>query len=147
MAVSGGRVTVNEAVLRELVTGREGPVARRMEHACEVGTQEAKRRCPVSPVGSSDHPSGQLRSAIGWHLDIDDGDLVGIIGVDPTSPADDYALSVELGAKPHTIRSHGDYPLRNRKGDVFGREVHHPGNPAQPYLRPSVDDAVRAFTT
>jgi hypothetical protein len=146
MAV-GGRVVINDAALHELLTGREGPVARRLEHAVEVGTQAAKRRCPVSPVGSSDHQSGQLRSAIGWHLDIDDGDLVGIIGVDPASPASDYALPVELGAKPHTIRSHGDYPLRNRAGQVFGREVHHPGNAAQPYLRPAVDDALAAFTT
>ena len=51
----------------------------------------------------------------------------------------DYAAVVELGGRPHEIRSHGDYPLRNREtGQVFGRVVHHPGTPAQPYLRPGV---------
>ena len=50
-----------------------------------------------------------------------------------------YAAVVELGGRPHEIRSHGDYPLRNREtGQVFGRVVHHPGTPAQPYLRPGV---------
>jgi hypothetical protein len=46
---------------------------------------------------------------------------------------------VEYGSRPHIIRSHGNYPLRNREtGDVFGRIVHHPGTPAQPFLRPAL---------
>ena len=50
-----------------------------------------------------------------------------------------YAAVVELGGRPHEIRSHGNYPLRNRAtGQVFGMVVHHPGTPAQPYLRPGV---------
>jgi hypothetical protein len=36
---------------------------------------------------------------------------------------------IEYGTVPHIIRSHGPYPLRNRKtGQVFGRVVFHPGN-------------------
>lgn len=49
-----------------------------------------------------------------------------------------YAAVVELGGRPHEIRSHGDYPLRSKDGRVFGKVVHHPGTPAQPYLRPGV---------
>ena len=50
-----------------------------------------------------------------------------------------YAAVVELGGRPHEIRSHGGYPLADRAaGKVFGPVVHHPGTPAQPYLRPGV---------
>jgi hypothetical protein len=50
-----------------------------------------------------------------------------------------YWAHVEYGTRPHEIRSHGNYPLRNpRTGQVFGRRVWHPGTSAQPYIRPSV---------
>ncbi len=48
-------------------------------------------------------------------------------------------LFVEVGTAPHVIRSKGDYPLRNAAtGQVFGREVQHPGTEAQPHLRPAL---------
>jgi hypothetical protein len=51
----------------------------------------------------------------------------------------DYWAHVEYGTRPHEIRSHGNYPLRNpRTGQVFSRRVWHPGTQAQPYIRPSV---------
>jgi hypothetical protein len=41
----------------------------------------------------------------------------------------DHWQYIEYGTQPHTIRSHGPWPLRNRKtGQVFGHTVHHPGN-------------------
>lgn len=136
---AGGRVAFNEVALQEFLTGRDGPVARMLEHQGERVVQEQKRLAPVSPVGESDHPSGQLRSSLGWHLDIDDGDLIAVCGVEDGNPAEKYALDVEFGTRPHEIRSHGDYPLRNRKGQVFGQVVQHPGTEAQPFLRPSID--------
>ena len=49
-----------------------------------------------------------------------------------------YWSYVEYGTRPHIIRSHGDYPLRNREtGEVFGRVVRHPGTQAQPFIRPN----------
>lgn len=135
----GGRVTLNfnEAILAEIT---DGPTAvRLLTRVGEAGTQEAKRLCPLSPVGASDAGSGVLRSSIGWRLDSHGGHLVAKWGSDV-----DYALDVILGTRPHIIRSHGDYPLRNRAGQVFGREVHHPGTPAQDFLRPSVPVALRA---
>ncbi|HKN57161.1 MAG TPA: HK97 gp10 family phage protein [Amycolatopsis sp.] len=134
MAV-GGRVIINRQALNELLYGRTGPVARMLEHQAERVTQEAKRLAPVSPVGEQDHPSGQLRSSIGWDLTHDGRQLVAEVRAET-----DYALYVEVGTRPHDITSHGDYPLRNPKtGAVFGRTVHHPGTKAQPYLRPSLD--------
>ena len=51
----------------------------------------------------------------------------------------DYAASVEMGSRPHVIRSHGPWPLRNREtGQVFGQVVHHPGTKAQPFMRPAL---------
>ncbi|WP_213451591.1 HK97 gp10 family phage protein [Rhizomonospora bruguierae] len=54
-------------------------------------------------------------------------------------PGADHWASVEYGSQPHEIRSHGPWPLRNRKtGQVFGRRVWHPGTPAQPFARPAI---------
>jgi hypothetical protein len=50
-----------------------------------------------------------------------------------------YAASVEMGAAPHIIRVKNARVLANREtGQVFGPVVHHPGNKAQPFLRPSL---------
>lgn len=64
-------------------------------------------------------PSGYLRSSvIKWREPL-------AICIGPTAP---YASYVNDGTPPHLIRSHGDWPLRNRAtGQVFGQEVHHPG--------------------
>lgn len=130
-----GRFRWNPAEEERLLRSAAGPVGRKLVAAAERVTQEAKRRCPVSPQGSGDNPSGHLRSSIGWELGRTGRDLHADVGTDV-----DYALPVELGSRPHVIESHGDYPLRNRRtGQVFGRRVNHPGNPAQPYLRPALD--------
>lgn len=48
----------------------------------------------------------------------------------------DYSVFVEMGTQPHIIRSKGNHALRNKEtGEVFGRVVHHPGTPAQPFMR------------
>lgn len=50
-----------------------------------------------------------------------------------------HTLVTEQGSRPHSIDSHGNYPLRNRAtGQVFGRHVNHPGTKAQPFLRPAL---------
>jgi hypothetical protein len=86
---------------------------------------EMKRRCPVSPVGS-DHDSGHLRSSVQAFRQ-GDGIIIG--------PTADYARFVVEGTRPHIIRSHGPWPLRNRAtGQVFGPEVHHPGTRANPFV-------------
>ena len=54
-------------------------------------------------------------------------------------PGLEYWADQEYGTGPHTIESHGRWPLCNREtGEVFGRVVNHPGNEAQPYLRPAL---------
>lgn len=143
MAV-GGRVHLvfDETAMAELLHGPQGPVARDLERKGEIVTQGAKRRAPVSPAGSNGRPSGYLRSNIHWKLGTDSlGIYVDIISPAATPDGAPYGLFVEVGTAPHVIRSHGPYPLRNRRtGQVFGPVVNHPGTAAQPYLRPALED-------
>lgn len=110
-----------------------------MDLAGAIVEQGMKRRCPVSKDGSHGRPSGYLRSSTNrWH----EQDRSVCVGPNAETPEGvQYAKFVEFPTRPHIIRSHGDYPLRNRKrGQVFGREVHHPGTQAQPFIRPALDD-------
>lgn len=138
MAIGGRgiRTVVNQREIDRFVSG-DHP-RRDLIYRAQRGAQEQKRLCPVSPVGASDHPSGQLRSAIGWEIGEDAKSPFVDVGVDQSSPANDYALMVVLGTRPHKIRSTGPWPLRDQRGHVFGREVDHPGTPAQDFLRPSL---------
>lgn len=106
-----------------------------MDRAGETVERGAKRRAPVSPDGSYGHPPGWMRDTIYRSSSHDDAGLF----VDVTSPAH-YSIFVELGTRPHSIDSHGPWPLRDRRGRVFGRHVNHPGTTAQPFLRPALDD-------
>lgn len=84
--------------------------------------REIQRRAPVD--------TGELLDSI----DMTYVNMVGTITVTA-----EHWPAVEYGTRPHVIRSHGDYSLRNREtGQRFGKVVHHPGTPAQPYIRPAV---------
>jgi len=51
----------------------------------------------------------------------------------------EYAAVVEFGSRPHVIRAKKAKVLANKKtGQVFGKEVNHPGTSAQPYMRPAL---------
>jgi HK97 gp10 family phage protein len=106
-----------------------------LDRAGDIVEAGAKRRAPVSPDGSGAHPPGWMRDHIRHEVTtVASGPRCDII-----SPAS-YSLYVEYGTKPHIIKSHGDYPLRDRHGRVFGKIVRHPGTSAQPFLRPALDD-------
>ena len=136
----GMRVSLNSPAIRELLEGEDGPVARHLATRAQRITKTAKRLAPVSPHGSHGRPSGYLRSHIGWELGRDAEGLYADIYTAATTPdGAPYGYFQEVGTRPHIIRSHGNYPLRNRRtGQVFGRVVHHPGTAAQPHLRPAL---------
>lgn len=144
MSNVGGRFTVNRREIERLL--ESSAIARDLGRRMELGTQEAKRLCPTSPAGhdlpdGTPVPSGHLRSSIGWTVERDSEGWYGDIYCE--APAAEV-LAVEFGTRPHTIRSTGDWPLRNaRTGDVFGPEVQHPGTEAQPFLRPGMERALR----
>lgn len=138
---TGGRIVWNDRELNRVLHSESGPVGRHLVRVGEVGTQGAKRRAPVSPDGSNNRPSGYMRSQIGWKVGTDElGLYVDIISPAETPDGYPYALGVEIGTAAHIIRSKGPYPLRDKRGNVFGKEVNHPGTDPQPYLRPAMDD-------
>jgi HK97 gp10 family phage protein len=93
--------------------------------------RNAKREAPVAP-----YQGGTLRQSIRGSKT---GPLSGKVEVGVH-----YGGYVELGTKPHTIRSHGAYPLRNvRTGQVFGRVVRHPGTSPNPFLKRGVESSER----
>jgi len=128
------RVRWNQREADRLLASTRGPVGAHLRERAGVGAEAAKRLCPVSPEGSGSNPPGHLRDSITARTGRDEQGVYAEFGTDV-----DYSLPVELGSRPHVIRSHGDYPLRDRHGRVFGREVHHPGNEAIPFLRPAIE--------
>lgn len=117
MAVGGRgiRVEVDDTALRDLINSPQGPVAKALSHAGEIVAQGAKHRAPVSPHGSHGRPSGYLRSSIGWELRTEHGlrARVGSFAITNDGRNFDYGLAQELGTRKM---------------------------PAQPYLRPALDD-------
>lgn len=107
----------------------EARIGRLVGRVVDDVADDAERACPVD--------TGALQSTI--RPEHDGRALVGRVWVGSMARGVDYWASVEYGSRPHIIRSHGNYPLRNREtGQVFGRVVHHPGTPAQPFMRPAV---------
>src|SRR4051794_7807833 len=131
----GGEFHWNESTVRDLLS-EHGPIAGYLDGV--VGpkvVQEAKRRAPVSADGSNGRPLGYLRSSIGQQLGSTGGHLHVDIGVNALTPdGTDYGLIMEVGSAPHVIESGGDYPLRDKHGNVFGKSVHHPGTRPHNYL-------------
>jgi hypothetical protein len=118
-----------------------------LDQAAVVVAAGQKRRIPVSQDGSNGRPAGYARDRI--HVERGQ-DLEGPyrdIGSDAeTLDGYPYPVGLELGTVPHTIVSHGDYPLREEHGRVFGRVVDHPGNPPFPWCRAALGDiAGRTF--
>ncbi|MFC0504221.1 hypothetical protein [Micromonospora costi] len=135
------RVAWNYAEDERLLHSEAGPVGRDLARKGERVAAEQRRTAPVSPDGSHGREPGYMRDHISSNLDRDSLGLYVDIGTDAKTPnGHAYPLDVELGTRPHTITSHGDYPLRNPKtGQVFGKTVEHPGADPQPFLRPSLD--------
>jgi hypothetical protein len=78
-------------------------------------------------------PSGYLRNSVHARR-VAPGEI--LIG-----SAVSYAAYVNEGTRPHVIRSHGPWPLRNRAtGQVFGPVVNHPGTPAFHFIENAARD-------
>lgn len=118
LPIAGVRVTINPAGIADL----EAVAARVTRNMAADIRKDARRRVPVD--------TGELRGTIRtgivtplhWRV---------WVGTEHWAPT-------EYGSAPHVIRSTGPWPLRNREtGETFGRVVHHPGTPAQPFMRPA----------
>lgn len=98
----------------------------------------ARARCPVGD------PPKHLRDAI--RTEVNEEKLIGrvIVGGKLGKYSGAHAYMVEFGTAPHEIRVTEE---RKTLADpsrkiIFGRTIHHPGTPAQPFMRPGFDENV-----
>ena len=99
------------------------------------------RRIPVSQDGSYGRPAGYARSRIHVERGADAAGPYRDIGSDATTPdGTSYPAILDLGSAPHVIESHGNYPLRDKHGRVFGRRVNHPGTKPTAWCRGSLEE-------
>jgi hypothetical protein len=99
----------------------------------------ARSLAPVSADGSYGRPRGYLRDHITHVLSTESGLHCDVISPATTPDGFPYGFGMEVGTRPHTITSHGDYPLRAHDGRALGHSVQHPGTKAHPYLRPALE--------
>ncbi len=124
-----GEFIVNESELDQLLRGETGEVRQELRTLGAAVERGAKRRAsPRIAAGVRAKQPG-----------VDNGEAY----IDIETAAEDehgapIGLFTEVGTRPHVIESHGDYPLRSRTGQVFGRKVNHPGTQAKPHLRPAL---------
>lgn len=112
-----------------------------MTRAADIVADGQRRRIPVSAEGSYGRPPGYARDRIHVETGRDADGPYWDVGSDAKTPdGTDYPLILELGSGPHEIRSHGDYPLRDRHGHTFGRVVQHPGTRPYPWCRAALQD-------
>ena len=127
-------VRLDEGALAVFLTSPAGPVGQLLATLAQRVTQEAKRRAPVGARNSKlGHPSGFLRSQIGWQLSLDGRGLhADIISpaksseYNPFTPGGPYVVWNEL---PGTAPNHSHLPawIRDKEG---------------PYLRPALETII-----
>jgi phage gpG-like protein len=103
----------------------DAAITRYLEKVAVAIEADAKAGCP--------RDTGRLAESI--HHEIADGGKTARIGTNV-----DYALPTEFGSMPHIIRGNPWLAFYWEKmgADFVGREVHHPGTPEQPFLRPAL---------
>lgn len=112
--MAGLTVKLDQAAIEEFLRQPNGEVAAKMQAAGDVVANGAKSRAPVSADGEHGRPAGYLRSTITSDLEADsDGVFARVSSHALTPQGVDYGLIQEIG------RRHA---------------------PAQPYLRPALDD-------
>lgn len=127
-------LVINHAELEHLLHGETGEVMRELRRLGKTVERGAKRRAPEWARDGVNAKEPKVDAA---------GAYVDIATEAESADGAPIGLFAEVGTPPHVIRSKGDYPLRNRKtGQVFGKEVYHPGTQAQPHLRPALYEDV-----
>lgn len=108
-----------------------------VRHVAERGADIMRQTINVSDDGSHGRPAGYARDSIET---VAGATRAGNYYFDSGATAETpdgfpYPAVLEWGSPPHDITSHGDYPLRDDKGNVFGKTVHHPGTPEYAWCR------------
>lgn len=126
-------INVDQGELEKLLRSKSGPVGRDTVRRGRAVERGAKRRAPAA-VKKGINAKPIASDAQGLYVDI---------ASEATSKdGAPLGLFTEVGTKPHVIESHGDYPLRNKAGKVFGKKVNHPGTTEHPHLRPALAEDI-----
>lgn len=95
-------------------------------------TQIARNIAPVKTGALRNSIVMRARGAGGQFASSRSGQNVASYEIGVTAP---HASYVVRGTRPHTIRAHGPWPLRNREtGQIFGPVVNHPGTKANNFM-------------
>ena len=139
-------VTWDEAAIRADCETESSAIGHGMSMLADQLVLAMKQLCPVSPGGRSAsgggrwpaRSSGTLRSSI---QKFRQGDGSWLVGPTDTTPSGELlGPMIERGTPPHSIDSHGPWPLRNPDtGQVFGPHVNHPGTSPQPFIAPAAE--------
>ena len=133
----------DDAAIRESAENPAGDVGRAMRTLADETVRIMKSLAPVysgpprGPVPG--HPrqiarrSGTLRSSIQHFRQPGGNYLIG--PVDQVAPGVFLGPMIERGTRPHTITSHGRWPLYSAAaGRAYGPVVHHPGTAPHPFI-------------
>jgi hypothetical protein len=108
--------------------------------AAALVAAEQRRTIPVSKDGSYGREPGYAKSRIAVRPGADARGPYFDVGSDAVTPDGvSYPAILDVGSRRHTITSHGDYPLRNKRtGQIFGKSVSHPGTKPTNWCRGSI---------
>jgi hypothetical protein len=135
MVASNVRLSFSKNWVRA-VTGAADP---KIRAGAELVAQAQRQAIPVSQDGSHGRPPGYARSRIAVRVTFGPEGRVYEVGSDATTPDGfPYPTVLDVGSRPHVIESHGNYPLRSKSGQVFGKQVNHPGTQPTYWCRGSV---------
>lgn len=115
------RFEVNEAALRELLRGGNGPVVRHINQITRRAVNEAKRRCPVD--------TGLLRSSITGAVTVSATRVTGRIGTNVQ-----YARYVHDGRGPIVPRRRRFLRFKPKGSNTFVYARRVGPQPANPFL-------------
>lgn len=136
--IAGASVTVKFS--RTWVQEIAGKADPRMRAAAQRVAAYQRAHIPVGHDVSHGRPPGFAQSRIAVRVRIgEQGFRVYEVGSDATTPDGfPYPVVLDVGSKPHVIQSHGDYPLRDAEGHIFGKTVNHPGTAPTNWCRGSL---------
>lgn len=126
------------------IAGRADP---KMRAVAELVRRYQVEHIPIGKDVSHGRSPGYAQSRIAVRVTVGpNGFKVFEVGSDATTPEGfPYPVVLDVGSKPHTIESHGNYPLRDAEGNVLGKKVQHPGTAPTNWCRGSLTVVPGAF--
>lgn len=122
-AIGDGSKVILKAARQKVPKGETGLLKKSLGRRIKVYRLSGKVIAMVGPrTGFKKTKAGRVRTKLGEEFSS--------AQVDPSK----YAHLVEKGTKPHAIK------ITN--GPFKGRTIQHPGSPAQPFLRPALDNNI-----